>query len=154
ARVAIESGSFGPDFRFGADGSAKDTDRIDEAVEMIVRSVEARDEGGRALEAFVTRAERAGPASLVVFVPPRPGSCPPAAGAAEPKPALWRRVLMLPSSREGTPASELEAVIAALSATRAEVIVLDRKSGRRLGDKHRAAMRALEKGRDAKKEAA
>jgi hypothetical protein len=163
ARVAIESRSFGPDFRFGADGSSKDTDRIDEAVEMIVRSAEARGSGGRALEGFVKRAERAGPASLVVFVPPRPGPwlAPVVAAVraraprsrvvvttdgidADPKPALWRRVLMLPASREGTPSSELEQVIAALAATRAEVIVLDRKTGRRLGKKHRAAMRKLE----------
>lgn len=163
ARVAIESGSFGPDFRFGADGTNKDTDRIDEAVEMIVRSAGARESGGRALEGFVKRAEQSGPASLVVFVPPRPGSwlAPVVAAVraraprsrvvvttdgidADPKPALWRRVLMLPASREGTPSSELEQVIAALAATRAEVIVLDRKTGRRLGQKHRAAMRKLE----------
>ena len=71
---------------------------------------------------------------------------------ADPKPPLWRRMLMLPNSREGTPSAELEQVIAALSATRAEVIVLDRKTGRRLGKKHRAAMRAAE--RPASQEAA
>src|SRR5690606_23791253 len=37
ARVAIETGTFGSDFRFGADGSGGDTGRVDEAVEMIVR---------------------------------------------------------------------------------------------------------------------
>ncbi|HEY8428242.1 MAG TPA: DUF58 domain-containing protein [Sandaracinaceae bacterium] len=171
ARVAIESGSFGADFRFGADGSSHDTDRIDEAVEMIVRSASARDAGGRGLEAFVKRAERSGPASLVVFVPPRPGpwlapvvaTVKPRAPRsrvvvavdgvdAEPRPPLWRRLLTLPASREGTPSSELEQVIAALASTRAEVIVLDRKTGRRLGKKHRAAMRKLEASR--KKEAA
>lgn len=170
ARVAIESGSFGPDFRFGADGSAKDTDRIDEAVEMIVRSSEAREIGGRGLDAFVKRAERSGPASLVLFVPPRPGAWldhvvaavkPRAPRSrvvvttdgidADPPPSIWRRLVMRPSAREGTPSSELEAVIAALGATRAEVIVLDRKTGRRLGAKHRAAMRSIER---EKKEAA
>ena len=63
---------------------------------------------------------------------------------AAPEAPLWRRLLMLPGAREGTPSGELEQVIAALSATRAEVIVLDRKSGRRLGREHRAAMRRLE----------
>lgn len=163
AKVAIESGSFGPEFRFGADGSSEGTARIDEAVEMIVRSAEARSMGGHGLESFVRRAEQAGPASLVVFVPPRPGPwlAPVVAAVkvraprsrlvvttdgidAEPQAPLWRRLLMLPASREGTPSGELEQVIAALSATRAEVIVLDRKSGRRLGKKHRAAMRRLE----------
>lgn len=164
ARVAIETGTFGSDFRFGADGTAGDTHRADEAVEMIVRSAEARDAGAAGLEAFLRRAEQSGPASLVVFVPPRPGPWLARVAAtvkpraprsrlvvttdgidADPKPALWRRMLMLPSSREGTPSAELEQVIAALSATRAEVIVLDRKTGRRLGKKHRAAMRAAEK---------
>ena len=164
ARVAIETGTFGADFSFGADGTAADTGRVDEAVEMIVRSVDARDAGAAGLEAFVRRAEQSGPASLVVFVPPRPGPWLARVAAtvkpraprsrlvvttdgidADPSPPLWRRVLMLPSSREGTPSAELEQVIAALSATRAEVIVLDRKSGRRLGKKHRAAMRAAEK---------
>lgn len=163
ARVAIESGSFGPDFRFGADGSGEDTDRVDEAVDMIVRSAGAREIGGRALEGFVRRAERSGPASLVVFVPPRPGAwlAPVVAAVkaraprsrvvvttdgidAAPRPPLWRRLLTLPAPREGTPSGELEQVIAALAATRAEVIVLDRKTGRRLGKPHRAAMRRLE----------
>lgn len=164
ARVAIESGSFGPDFRFGADGAVKDTSRIDEGVEMIVRSADARDVGGRALEGFVQRAEEAGPASLIVFVPPRPGPwlAPVIASVraravrtrvvvttdgvdADPPLAIWRRLLTLPSLRTGTPSAELEKVIAALSATRAEVIVLDRKTGRRLGARHRAAMRDSER---------
>lgn len=163
AKVAIESGSFGPEFRFGADGSSEGTERTDEAVEMIVRSADARAMGGRGLEPFVRRAEQAGPASLVVFVPPRPGPwlAPVVAAVkmraprsrlvvttdgidAAPEAPLWRRLLMLPGAREGTPSGELEQVIAALSATRAEVIVLDRKSGRRLGREHRAAMRRLE----------
>lgn len=163
ARVAIELGTFGTDFRFGADGSVEDTSRVDEAVAMIVRSAEARDRGGAGLEGFVRRAEKSGPASLVVFVPPRPGpwlahvvaTVRPRAPQtrlvvatdgidAAPERPLWKRVLMLPSAREGTPSAELEQVIGALSATRAEVIVLDRKSGRRLGKQHRAALRALE----------
>lgn len=164
ARVAVESGVFGPDWRFGADGTAGDTDRTDEAVERIVRSADARDAGGRGLEAFLRRAERAGPASAVIFVPPRPGPwlAPVVASvkaraprtrfvvatdgvdAAPPTP-WWRRVLLLPGEREGTPARELEEVVQTLSGTRAEVIVLDRASGRRLGERHRAAMRRMEK---------
>ncbi len=163
ARVAIETGSFGPEFRFGADGLPSDTNRADEAVEMIVRSVEARDAGGRGLDAFVKRAERMGPAGLVIFVPPRPGEWlqhviavvkPRAPRSrvvvttdgidADPPPSLVRRMLMLPASRQGTPADELEKVIAALASTRAEVIVLDRRTGRRLGARHRAAMRAID----------
>lgn len=163
ARVAIESGALGPDFRFGADGSSADTQRTDEALQMIVRSAEAREQGGRGLESFVRRAEHAGPASLVVFVPPRPGpwlapvtqALKPRAPRsrvvvaidgidADPPAPIWRRLLVRPRAREGTPSAELDQVLAALAATRAEVIVLDRKTGRRLGAKHRAAMRAIE----------
>jgi hypothetical protein len=168
ARVAVETGSFGPDFRFGADGAPKDTHRIDEAVEMLVRSADARAEGGRALEGFVRRAEQTGPASLIVFVPPRPGPwiAPVVASLrvraarsrvvittdgidARPPVPLWKRLLTVPGARSGTPSAELDEVIAALSATRAEVIVLDRRTGRRLGAKHRAAMRSLEDRREA-----
>lgn len=168
ARVAVETGSFGPDFRFGADGSAKDTSRIDEAVEMIVRSADARAEGGQALEGFVRRAEQTGPASLIVFVPPRPGPwlAPVVASIkvravrtrvvittdgidARPPVPLWKRLLTMPDVRQGTPSAELDQVIATLSATRAEVIVLDRRTGRRLGAKHRAALRSLEERQEA-----
>ncbi len=163
ARVAVESGVFGAEWSFCADGATKDTSRSDEAVEMIVASAEARGRGGAGLEPFLVRAERAGPASAVLFVPPRPGPWlervvravrPRAVRTrivvttdgidARPAPPLWRRLLVLPEGREGTPSAELEQVIRALAATRAEVIVLDRKSGKRLGDKHRAAMRKAE----------
>jgi hypothetical protein len=154
---------FGGEWSFSAAGATKDTRRIDEAVEMIVASAEARARGGAGLEPFLARAERAGPASAVLFVPPRPGPWlervvravrPRAVRTrvvvttdgidARPAPPLWRRLLVLPEGREGTPSADLEAVIRALAATRAEVIVLDRKSGKRLGDKHRAAMRRAE----------
>jgi uncharacterized protein (DUF58 family) len=160
ARIAVESGSFGTDFRFSADGARGDTARADEAVEMIVRSADARETGGRGLTPFLRNAERSGPASLVLFAPPRPGpwlapvlaAIKPRAvrtrvviatdGIDETKPLpLWRRLLTLPSEREGTPEDDLQRVISALAATRVEVIVLDRKSGRRLGDRARRAMR-------------
>lgn len=160
ARVAVEAGVFGPEWSFCADGASEDTDRIETAVEMIVSSAGARRHGGRGLEAFLCRAERAGPASAVVFVPPRPGpwldavvrAIGPRAvrtrvvvttdgiDAAAPEP-FWRRLLTLPEPRLGTPSAELEQVLGALAATRAEVILLDRKSGKRLGARHRAAMR-------------
>jgi hypothetical protein len=155
ARLAVEAGVFGADWSFGADGTAGDTDRPDEAVERIVRSVEARSRGGRGLEPFLKRAERAGPASAVIFVPPRPGPWlePVVAAAraraprtrlvvatdgvdATPPPPWWRRLLTLPPSRQGTPAAQLDQVLKTLAATRAEVVVLDRKSGRRLGRQH------------------
>lgn len=163
ARVAVESGVFGAEWSFCADGATKDTSRIAEAVEMIVASADAREQGAKGLEPFIARAERAGPASAVIFVPPRPGpwlervvrAIKPRAVRtrvvvttdgidASPEAPLWRRLLVLPEGREGTPSAQLDQVIKALAATRCEVIVLDRKSGKRLGAKHRAAMRKAE----------
>ena len=168
ARVAVEAGVFGADWSFGADGTAGETKRTDEAIERIVRSADARAHGGKGLEAFLRRAEQAGPASAVIFAPPRPGpwldhvvraTRARAArtrfvvatdgidvGARAP---LWRRLLLAQPARAGTPADELDQVLRALATSRAEVIVLDRKSGRRLGDAHRAAMRRLEKKQEA-----
>lgn len=155
ARVAVESGVFGAEWSFCADGSAGDTQRIDEAVEMIVRSAGAAAQGGRGLEAFLRRAERAGPASAVIFVPPQPGSwLEPVVAAVRARaprtrlvvatdgvdrarqPSLWRRLLTFSEPGEGTPANQLDEVLKALAATRAEVVVLDRQTGRRLGKSH------------------
>ncbi|MBX3275747.1 MAG: DUF58 domain-containing protein [Sandaracinaceae bacterium] len=163
ARVAVESGVFGSEWTFSADGASKDTSRVDEAVEMIVASIAARGRGGAGLEPFLSRAERAGPASSVIFVPARPGpwldhvSRAVRARAirtrvvittdgidARPEAPWWRRWLVLPDPREGTPSADLDRVAKALAGTRVEVIVLDRKSGKRLGERHRAAMRAAE----------
>jgi len=160
ARVCVESGVFGAEWSFSADGATKDTDRVDEAVEMIVGSGAARGEGGHGLEPFLRRSERAGPAAAVLFVPPRPGPwLEYVVRATRPRAVrtrvvvttdgidsrsatpLWRRLLTLPESSEGTPTEQLEAVLKALAATRVEIIVLDRKSGKRLGERHRAAMR-------------
>lgn len=164
ARVAVESGIFGAEWTFCADGATKDTDRADEAVEMIVASADHRDRGGVGLSPFLARAERKGPAAAVVFVPARPGKWldhvvaavrPRAARTrvvvttdgidrAAPEP-WWRRLLVLPAEREGTPVADLDAVIKAFAVLRVEVIVLDRRSGKRLGERHRAAMRKREK---------
>ncbi|MEZ4338131.1 MAG: DUF58 domain-containing protein [Sandaracinaceae bacterium] len=163
ARIAVESGAFGGDWVFSADGASKDTSRADEAVEMIVASADAADRGAVGLGTFLARAERKGPASAVLFVPPRPGpwldrvvqAVRPRAVRTRvvvttdgidtrPPPPWWRRMLVLPEPREGTPSAELDQVIRALAATRVEVILLDRKSGKRLGDRHRAAMRKAE----------
>jgi len=116
------------------------------------------------LSPFLARAERKGPAAAVVFVPARPGqwidhvvaAVRPRAARTRvvvttdgvdraPPAAWWRRLLVLPSEREGTPVDDLDAVIKAFAVLRVEVIVLDRRSGKRLGKRHRAAMRAREK---------
>ena len=163
ARVAIESGALGGEWSFGTDGASKDAVRADEALDLIVRSAGARALGGTGLQSFLQRSERAGPASAVIFVPPRPGEWMArvvaqvraravrtriviATDGVAPSIAapLWRRVLVRSARVEATPASDLERVITALGSTRAELIVVDRKTGRRLGERHRAGLRTLE----------
>lgn len=170
ARVAVETHAFGDDWSFSADGAVGVTSRSDEAVEMIVDSVEAREHGGRGLEPFLREAERSGPASAVLFVPARPGpwldvvvrSVRPRAvrtrlvvttdgvDVRAPEP-WWRRLFVLPEEREGTPSADLDEVLEVLGRTRADIIVLDRRSGRRLGARHRAAMKKREKKKKAAK---
>ncbi len=162
ARVAVESGTLGAEWSFGADGTAGETDEVASAVDRIVRSVESRTVGGVGLRAFVDRAEKTGPASLVLFVPAVPGPwldrviptlkhrahrtrvIVATDGIDVPKPrARWRDLLSRRVERTGTYAEDLDAVVRALATTRVEVLVLDRASGKKLGDAHRAAMRAL-----------
>lgn len=162
ARVAIESGTLGAEWVFGADGTAGDTDDKASAVDRIVRSIDARESGALGLRAFVDRAEKTGPASLVLFVPPVPGPWLDRVIAlvrhrahrtriivatdgvdVTPPPSRWRGLLARSVERSGTRAEELDGVVRALAAARVEVLVLDRATGRKLGDAHRAAMRAL-----------
>jgi uncharacterized protein (DUF58 family) len=172
ARVAIESGALGAEWSFGADATAGETSVVAEAIERVIRSApgsepgererEGEDGGARALRGFVERAERTGPAALVIFAPPRPGpwldrtiavlrargkrarvvigvdgidSAPPA--------PWWSRVALRDRRRSGTPIDELDAVLRALAALRVDVVIVDRASGRRIGDAQRAAARAL-----------
>jgi hypothetical protein len=163
ARVAVESGVLGDEWVFGADGTAGEASDPHEAVMAIVRSAGVGDDGAIALESFVARAERLGPASLVLFVPPVPGPWLARAvavaqrrgsrtrvvvatdglDASRPEPAWWRFFVTSPR-RERTLARELDEVVHAFATLRCEVVVLDRVSGRRLGEVHRKALEALD----------
>jgi uncharacterized protein (DUF58 family) len=165
ARLALTARALGDDWVFGADGGdAAGTTRSDDALALVVGSVAAREGGAAGLAAFVARAEREGPVSLVLFVPPEPGpwlarvlavlarrrgarvvvavdALAPVVAAPSPWTRL-ARVLAVPRAQAGTPADRLEEVLRALTAARAEVQVLDRASGRVLGHAQRRAMRA------------
>jgi hypothetical protein len=56
-----------------ADGFSGDARTLDDAARAIVGSVAARGQGATGLEAFVARAEREGPAAVVLFVPVESG---------------------------------------------------------------------------------
>lgn len=159
ARVAVESRALGEDWAFGADGFPDGCSRIEDAVDAIVRSGEHAEHGGRDLETFLRVQERSGPASLVLFVPPRPGPWLETVlgslqarrgrarvvigvdGLGEPDARpWWKRVLTREAEREIADVAELEQVIQKLAPTRAPVIVVDRIRGTVLGEAHRKAV--------------
>jgi hypothetical protein len=135
ARVAVESGVLGDEWIFGADGTAGEASHPHEAVMAIVRSADIGSEGAVALESFVARAERLGPASLVLFVPPVPGPWLARALAVAQRRGDRTRVVV---ATDGLDASARSAANAWTTASRS------RASGRRLGEVHRKALEALD----------
>src|SRR5688500_17743214 len=69
ARVALEEGAFGADFRFGADGSPTPVREVAAALVSLRRSSGARSRSADSLEPFAEAIDREGPSSLVLFVP-------------------------------------------------------------------------------------
>ena len=163
ARVAIEAGALGQEWSFGADGTHGAADDVDAALAKVIESARAQESGATGLRAFLESAERIGPASVVLFVPPTPGPWIAKAVAeverrasrvrvvvatdgidrAAPLPS-WRRFFVQPAPATKTLARDLDEVVRAFARVRAEVVVLDRVSGRQLGDAHRRALGALE----------
>jgi len=159
ARVAIESVSLGEEWSFGADGHPEPTSRVAEALDAIVRSAAVPPaEGGAHLESFLRRAERQGPAALVVFVPAAPGPwLEPTVAAlraragrvrivvgvddlvAPPVRSPLRRLFTETERASATDAEALEQTLQTLAPLRAEVLILDRHSGRVMTEAHRRA---------------
>ena len=167
ARVAFRKGAFGDDWVFGADGTARDMTNVSDVERAIVQSIEARERGGVGLEAFLSRAEKEGPATAIVFLPPFPGpwldrvlaACKRRTGTravvaidavtrAYNGPA-WRKFLFRFESAVGTRAEALDEVLRALKSARIEVTLLERTTGKVLGDAHRRAIAGNEQGKAA-----
>ena len=159
ARVAIESASLGEEWSFGADGHPEPTSEMGVALQAVVASSAiAPADGGAHLETFLRQAERRGPASVVVFVPAEPGpwleralaALRPRAGrvrivvgvdglAAPASRSPLRRIFAEPAPLPATNVAALEETLEALAPLRGEVLVLDRRSGRVMGEAHRRA---------------
>lgn len=148
ALAAVRFGAFGDDWTFGADASPRPTSDVDEATTYVVRSIGAVEHGARDLDAFLRSVEREGPTSLVLFVPPRPGAwLDRVVSASRPRgtplsvvigvdaiddvapPNLVRRILTGAPAGVGARA-ELEAVRSRLASAGADVIVVERPTGR------------------------
>jgi hypothetical protein len=159
ARVAVETASLGEQWTFSADGANEDVGTSEQAVQLIVRSIEARGDGANGLGSFLTRVQRKGPAKVIVFAPPRGGIWMDRVisaskrtvghikvvigvdGITEATPRsriatwIWRR-----PEQQGTELNELEDVLRRLG-TQCDLVVVDRKTGKFLGEGHRWALR-------------
>ena len=157
ARMVLESGLLGAEWRFGADGGDGVAGDPQGALELIVRSRRARDRGGADLGRFLAQSERFGAGRMLVFAPARSGEWvePVAAelarlgrsvevvlgsdglAASPPGGGFGRRLqqlLLRPAAGERAAAqpAALERVVRRLAAAGAEVTIVDRRSGRRL----------------------
>jgi uncharacterized protein (DUF58 family) len=153
ARAAIEEEALGADWQFGADGSPEATSDPTEALHKVMKSSGFSGRSGSGLKPFLAEVDPRGPAALVVFAPPTMGTWLDEMRALATRrygrvrvviavdavhdPAAqsrWRRWLFVPVGRTGAARAELEQVGRALGKLRCEVVVIDRVSGRVVGD--------------------
>ncbi|MEY4509536.1 MAG: hypothetical protein RLZZ450_1658 [Pseudomonadota bacterium] len=155
ARVALEEGVLGADFRFGADGSPEPTRDQASALVSLRRSSAARAHSGEQLSSFLQQLDREGPSSLVLFVPAASGPWVDQVatllqkqarsarvvigvdGITQREGASWvERLTLAPRASTQIQLAELRALITSYKRAGCEVVVLDRESGRLLGDAH------------------
>jgi len=153
ARAAIEEEVLGMDWQFAADGSPEATSDRSEALHKVMTSSAATHQSGSGMKRFLAEVDPRGPAALVVFAPPTMGRWLDEMRAVtgrrygrvrvviavdavhDPDPrTVWRRWLLTPIGSTGVDRGDLERVGRALAKLRCEVVVIDRVSGRVLGD--------------------
>ena len=153
ARAAIEEEALGTDWQFAADGSPEATSDRSEALHKVMGSSQHLTESGSGMTRFLAEVDPQGPAALVVFAPPTMGPwldqmrsvaarrhgrvrvviAVDAVHQADPQPR-WRRFFLRPLPVFGVERGDLERVGRALGQLRCEVVIIDRVSGRVLGD--------------------
>ncbi|MDH4281786.1 MAG: DUF58 domain-containing protein [Myxococcales bacterium] len=153
ARAAIEEEALGLEWQFAADGSPEATSDRSEALHKIMQSAGFEGPSGSGMKRFLAEVDRQGPAALVVFAPPTAGPWLDEMRSltmrrygrvrvviavdavhdsnAEPR---WRRWLLEPLGSAGVGRGDLQRVGRALGQLRCEVVVIDRVSGRVMGD--------------------
>jgi hypothetical protein len=157
ARLAIERKLLGREWVFGTDLALTGTSRVDEALTQLVLSVRARALSGAGLQGFLMQADKRGPASVIVFAPPEPGAWLSSVtrlasrrqlrvvigvdGVAQPPArARWLSLFSEAEPALGARAAALDEVMLALGRARVPVTLLDRTTGRLLGDIGRRAL--------------
>ncbi len=153
ARAAIEEGALGNDWQFAADGSEQATSEREDALREVIASSAFVGRSGSGLKRFLAEVDPKGPAALVVFAPPTAGPWLEELRAVTMRrygrvrvviavdavhearaPSRWKRWLLTPSVSTGVARADLEHVGRVLGQLRCEVVVVDRVSGRVLGD--------------------
>jgi hypothetical protein len=152
ARKAVETGALGASFVMGADGVPEDARSADEALELLARSGSATVGDGAGLAAFLRRAAPAPATRAIVFVPAFDGRwrtellaaartrsrsglhvvvCTDGLDRARPRGFVKRLLMGKRDTRDDRPnIRDVEALVRALSATGAEVVLVDRAHGR------------------------
>lgn len=166
ARLALIRGFFGSDYLFGTAQQPEGVGQEQPALDLLIRSVEARGSGEHGLERFVAAAQRGGPASIVLFLPATPGPWLPhvlnvvrhhrarvilgvdGLRASYSQPAFLSWLLSNPE-REGHSANEVLSVVRDCRQAGATVAVYDRRSGQ-LIDNGRISAIAQSSGRVAR----
>ena len=153
ARAAIEEEALGTEWQFAADGAPDATSDRSEALHKVMTSSRHAVSSGSGMKRFLAEVDPRGPAALVVFAPPTMGAwldemrsltirrygrvrvviAVDAVHDPDRQPG-WRRVLLRPSQVSGIDRADLERVGRALGQLRCEVVIIDRVSGRLLGD--------------------
>ena len=152
ARVALESGTLGDDWIFGADGTHGPIEELAPALQAIARSGSVSEDGDAAVSAlgsFLREVGQAGETHGIVFVPAHlgpwldavleaaaayPGALSFVVGTDgirrdRPEP-LWRRFLFAEEPTGAVYTEELGKVLGRLTATGGPTLVADRPSGR------------------------
>jgi hypothetical protein len=153
ARAAIEEEVLGTDWQFAADGSPQATSTRTEAMLKVMRSSAFVGRSGAGMKQFLAEVDPAGPAALVVFAPPTMGDWLDQMRSVSARrygrirvviavdavhdPSThpgWRRWFLMPTAVPGVERADLERVGRALGEMRCEVVIIDRVSGRVLGN--------------------
>jgi hypothetical protein len=172
ARVAVDVGAFGTDWKFGADGCSDIAESRDHALEVLVKSAGASaEQSGAGLGGFLSHATKGGLGRAIVFVPSKPGPWlqrviaaaggkPGQVGKVEfvvgtdgidraPK-RSWLARLALGKRRDDPTApvarttdADLASVVRTLGGARLNVLVVDRAAGQVFTQQHLAVVRAV-----------
>lgn len=159
ARVALETGALGDRWLFGADGSPRPTERLDDALAAIARSGSLESRPGTSpdaprgdLERFLAEPEVRDEMSVIIFAAARDGAWQEEAMAAwrsfkgtmtfvlatdgirqQTSAPLWHRLLYRPTAASGIRRQELSRLVRGLADAGFSAQVVDRSSGRFFG---------------------